>query len=185
MGAPHNTARYGETWDQARIDATMVELEPFRTSIVVSGGWAWHFMSPEGHVEYKHAHDHKDVDFFIHPTEVRQVFSDLRRQGFAAIKTRFDNAHDKTSFKRFEKIVTPDSGKPIKIVFDLFTGLVPFRVVRREMWRIVEPEHLLSLYKTIHGSEECFSVSAARRLLENRIDPVGHPTLVEIPAQSK
>ena len=73
MGNPHNRERYGETWPQHKIDASLVELEEIRDWITISGGWAWHFMSPQGHVELKHAHDHKDIDVFVEPENVALV----------------------------------------------------------------------------------------------------------------
>lgn len=48
--------------------------------------------------------------------------------------------------------------------------------------RVVEPEHLLSLYGTKHSSEECWAVQAARKLLKNGISPVGRPELSQKPA---
>lgn len=54
MGAPHNPKRYGETWDPREIRVMQGELEAVRDLIVLSGGWAWHFLSPP-HEELKHA----------------------------------------------------------------------------------------------------------------------------------
>ena len=73
MGAPHNKNRYGELWPECRIACSLKELNPLRKLVVLSGGWAWHFLSPEGHTEYKHAHDHKDIDVFVHPRNVAEV----------------------------------------------------------------------------------------------------------------
>lgn len=67
MSAPHNKQRYGEIWPRWRIDVSLRELAPIKPWIIVSGGWAWHFMSPRNHTEYKHAHDHKDIDLFVDP----------------------------------------------------------------------------------------------------------------------
>ena len=61
MANDHNTARYGETWSQTKIETYLREIEPLREKVIVSGGWAWHFLSEEGHVELKHAHDHKNM----------------------------------------------------------------------------------------------------------------------------
>ena len=73
MGAPHNTKRYGELWPQDRIDTSLLELQFLREFIILSGGWAWHFLSPEEHIEYKHAHAHKDIDDFVDPKHVSEV----------------------------------------------------------------------------------------------------------------
>jgi hypothetical protein len=178
MGAPHNRERYGEEWPKHRIDAALQELEPLRTSIVLSGGWAWHFMSPEGHPEYKHAHDHKDVDIFVHPNDAAMFFIDLRQRGFFTVRTRFDKPGG--NFVRFEKTIEPEEEKPFKITLDVFVGSTPMRIVR-DQWRVVEPEYLLGLYKSIHSSGECFAVTAARKLIDEGKDPVNNPKLVEIP----
>lgn len=182
MGAPHNPARYGEKWPQERIDATLREMEPLRTFLVVSGGWAWHFMSPPEHIEYKHLHDHKDVDVFVHPNEASMLHVTMRKRGFVSVHTRYDRPGGK--FVRFEKAVSP-ADTPFKITIDMFVGNPPIRVVRDGLWRVVEPEHLLSPYDSVHSSSECFAVLAARYLIERRIDPVGHSKLVEIPLYPK
>ena len=179
MGAPHNKERYGETWPQERLDETLQALVPLRTSITLSGGWAWHFMSPEGHPEYKHAHDHKDVDMFVHPTDTGMFLGMLSSQGFLRVPTRYDSA--KKDFMRYEKTTcVAGCGKSFKITLDVFLKSVPFRVVR-DQWRVVEPKHLLSLYDSVHTSGECFAVTAAKKLMAEGIDPVGNELLVKIP----
>jgi len=65
-------------WPQSRIATCLEELEIIKHFIILSGGWAWHFMSPVGHVEYKHAHDHKDIDLFVSPENVATVVSPLK-----------------------------------------------------------------------------------------------------------
>lgn len=77
MAAPRNPSRYGETWPQHRIDACLAEMESVHPWVILSGGWAWHFMSPVGHTELKHAHDHKDIDLFVPPGNVATVVSTL------------------------------------------------------------------------------------------------------------
>jgi len=70
MSDPHNQNRYGELWPLLRIDTGLAELEAIKLFIIVSGGWAWHFMSHSGHREYKHAHDHKDIDLFVYRSPI-------------------------------------------------------------------------------------------------------------------
>jgi len=178
MGAPHNKERYGETWPQERLDKTLKALVPLRTPIVLSGGWAWHFMSPDRHPEYKHAHDHKDVDMFVNPVDTGMFLGMLASQGFRRVPTRYDSA--KKDFMRFEKTADVEGGKPFKITLDVFLKSVPFRVVAGG-WRVVEPEHLLSLYDSVHTSGECFAVTAAKKLVAEGVDPVGNELLVKIP----
>lgn len=178
MAAPHNETRYGELWPQARIEAMLRELEPLRILIVLSGGWAWHFMSPSGHPEYKHTHDHKDADIFVHPTESATVQTRLEAAGFYRVSTRYDRSTG--DFRRLEKAVSDANGKAFKLTIDLFIRNVPFRVVKG-FWRVVEPRFLLGLYGSVHTSSECFAVRAAKILVANGVDPVDHPSLVEIP----
>ncbi len=46
----------------------------------LSGGWAWHFMTPAPHVELKQARDHKDVDVFVAPANVSDELSKIRKR---------------------------------------------------------------------------------------------------------
>jgi hypothetical protein len=74
-----------------------------------------------------------------------------------------------------------------KMVIDLFIGMPNKNMkVQRDgkEWTVVEPEHLLSLYKTIHGSRGCIAVVTASKLLEKGLkssDLVDHPDLVKLP----
>jgi len=199
MADPHNKKRYGETWDAEEINSFLFELdtrspdqEPLRPYIILSGGWAWHFMSPIGHEELKHAHDHKDVDFFVEPKNVSLVIILLEQQGFKRASTRFDNLPNNSDFRRYEKIT-----EKYKHIIDFFVrkdiqvreiqGLgadYPWAGINSKeplIWRVVDPKQLLTFYKTIHSSDNCFAVKAADILLKRGIDPVGRPELVEIP----
>jgi hypothetical protein len=72
MAALHNKNRYGEQYDPEEIAAILAEIEAVREYVAVSGGWAWHFMSPP-HSELKHAHDHKDADLFVDPDRLWEM----------------------------------------------------------------------------------------------------------------
>ena len=174
MGAPHNPDRYGEIWDQKRIDLCLAELRAIRFYAVLSGGWAWHFMSPPGHPEYKHAHDHKDIDIHVPPTMVPTVIAILKGNGFEKVWTRYDKLPSDEDFRRYEKVVGET-----RITIDFFVKSVPF--VEIDGWRVVRPETLLTFYGDIHSSDKCFAVQAATRLIAEGIDPIGHPDLVTIP----
>ena len=175
MPAQHNPSRYGETHPQAKIDAYLTELEGIRDRVILSGGWAWHFLSPDGHVELKHAHDHKDADVFVEPAEVWLLIESLKQALFLKAKTRFDS----NEFMRYEKDMEVD-GSRFKIILDIFLRSgVPYREIRG--WKVVEPEHLLTLYGDIHSSGNCFAVQAATKLLGKGIDPQGREELCEIP----
>ena len=181
MGTPHNTKRYGETWTQERIDAYLKELMPLKEHVILSGGWAWHFMSPEGHVELKHAHDHKDVDIYVLPNDVWTVMGLLQGAGFRKVKTKYDKLTGNYDFRRYEKIL-PLGDKSMRVTIDFFVAEVP-HITARDDWRVVEPEHLLSLYSEVHSSDNCFAVQAAIKLVEKGESPVGRPELVAIPGE--
>jgi hypothetical protein len=179
MGAPHNPVRYGETWPQHRIDACLAEIAAIRPWVILSGGWAWHFMSPKGHVELKHAHDHKDIDLFVHPNDVASVMAVLQDRGFSKVWTRYDRLPSDESFRRYEKSVE-SAGKPVRVTIDFFVRPdVPHREI--DGWRVVEPRFLLSLYSSIHSSDKCFAVRAAAELMEHGHDPVGREELMQPP----
>ena len=165
MGAPHNPKRYGETWDPAHLAVLAAEIEAVREHVIVSGGWAWHYLTPP-HTELKHAHDHKDADLFVAPEAVTTLMTRLLERGYARVWTRFDGASDD-----FHRNVRAAEG--IKVIFDLFTGTVP-AVITSSGVRVVEPGHLLSLYGVKHSSAECFAVQIARRLLSQGVSPNGH-----------
>lgn len=66
-------------------------------------------------------------------------------------------------------------GKPVKVMLDLFAEEVPF--VEVAGFRVLEPSFLLAQYGHWHGSDQCFSVQIARRLLDRGVNPVGHPEM--------
>lgn len=180
MGDPHNTARYGELWSQRRIDLCLEEMEFLRPHVVFSGGWAWHFMSAPGHPEYKHAHDHKDIDLFCNPEEAEswRVIPGLKTRGFERVWTKYDKLPSEEEFRRYEKTVEGDS--PVRITIDFFFKKVP-EILLYDKWRVVDPATLVTYYSSIHSSKSCFAVQAATKLLAKGVDPVGHPDLVTIP----
>lgn len=153
MGDPRNPTRKEEIYDPDRLAQQFAEVEAVRSlAPIFSGGWAWHFLSPP-HTEYKILHDHTDVDLFVNPPEVQDVRKLLLSRGFEKAKTQWD----RNDFFRLTKFY--EGGK---IVFDIFIQTVP-AVMAQGYW-VVEPAHLLSLYKTVHQSGDCMAVSAARKL---------------------
>ena len=179
MGAPHNKERYGELWDQHRVSVYLQEMEAFRDLVVFSGGLAWHFMSPVGHAELKHAHDHKDADWMVPPQNVADAVTRLLERGFTRVWTRYDRLLSVEEFRRYEKVVEAEGEKPMRVTIDFFVKDVPSIEVRG--YRVVEPKTLLSYYGVIHSSDKCFAVQAATKLIARGIDPVGRPELVTIP----
>jgi len=161
MGDPSNPARVDEAWNPARIAEQLAEIDQFRSLVVLSGGWAWHFLSPP-HEELKVLHDHSDIDLFVND------FISLRKimigRGFERIKTKYDG-----KFYRFRKFSLNG-----KIVVDVFLGSPPS--VNARGYQVVEPSHLLGFYGTIHQSDNCRAVQAAKKLPKTEIS--GHPTLI-------
>ena len=74
-----------------------VGFERYLELIVVSGGWAWHFMSP-AHDELKHAQDHKDADVFVFPENLWKLLDRLKSDGYEKTWTRFDGVTDLECF---------------------------------------------------------------------------------------
>ena len=176
MGDPHNPARYGETWPQHKIDYYLREMTRIRPYAIISGGWAWHFLSPP-HTEYKHLHDHKDLDIHVPGREVHSAISRLLAGGFKRVNTRFDGKPSAEEFRRYEAEAV--AHPPFRVTVDFFVKDVPYREI--DGWKIVEPETLLSMYGNIHDSGYCIAVRAARALMARKIDPQGRPELIELP----
>jgi hypothetical protein len=178
MADPHNKKRYGETWDSSEIVCYLGELQTLKDIVIFSGGWAWHFMSPVGHIEYKHAHDHKDVDIFVLPQNIYAVIQKLAEQEFKKVHTRFDGLPNNNDFRRYEKITREGP----KLIIDFFVSK-DIQIKNVYGWQVVDPKQLLTFYKTIHSSDNCFAVKAAADLLKRGIDPVGREELVKIPEE--
>ncbi|WP_299434292.1 hypothetical protein [uncultured Aquimarina sp.] len=180
MGAPHNKKRYGELWPSYRIYHALEILIPLKDLVILSGGWAWHFLSPIGHTEYKHAHDHKDIDLFVDPKHVAQVMCILQENDFLKVWTRYDNLPSDENFRRYEKTVITENERPVRITIDFFVKPhIPYRTIKG--WTIVEPSYLLGLYSNIHSSDKCWAVQSAIKLLDQNIDPLDKEELVTIP----
>ena len=180
MSTPHNLTRLGEQWNPQRLAVMQTEIEALKEYVTLSGGWAWHYMTPAEHVEYKHAHDHKDADLFVAPERFAEIVALLKERGYERTWTRFDNREGADTFYRYTKTVENTSGEnsaPVKMMLDVFVEAVP-SVEAGEM-RVVEPNYLLSLYGHKHTSDLCFAVRIARRLLAEGKSPVGHPAMAD------
>jgi hypothetical protein len=171
MGNPHNPARIGEKWNQERIDLQLEEIEHIKDFVVLSGGWAWHFISPRPHDELKVLHDHKDIDIFVPPDAFVYLIDKFKSRDLKHIATKYDDASG--SFYRYAKYL--ESGK---IIFDVFLEPVPY--VQINGFNIIDPKTLLSLYGEKHTSSECVAVRAAKKLVEKNIDPIGHYDLLDL-----
>lgn len=160
--------RIGETYDKDRIDDQINILKKIKDLCVISGGWAWHFMSPP-HIEYKHLHDHKDIDIFVTPDNMYDVIIRLQELGFYRMKTKYDNSN----FYRYEMKLNNH-----KMVIDLFKRIVPFNVI--DGWNIIKPEYLVTLYSSIHGSDKCFALKSAREIIKNGESPIKRDELIKL-----
>jgi len=180
MGANHNIKRYGELWPDYRIELGLEILEKLKQWIVLSGGWAWHFMSAPNHTEYKHAHDHKDIDIFVNPKNVAQVMHILLEEGFQKVWTRYDHLPSNENFRRYEKVDWLHMGRAVRITIDFFESST-IQTKQVNGWQVVAPEELLSFYSNIHSSDKCWAVKTAVKLLSEGKNPIGNPLLTKNP----
>lgn len=201
MGDPHNPARYGEMWNPHRMAVLRQEIDATREFGVLSGGWAWHFMSTP-HEEEKHLHDHRDIDLHVIPSLFTALVEVLTRRGYARGRTRFDDPSGE--FIRFERVVqdacplchaqslvedrgdlecvacdhrsSADEVENVKVIFDLFVQEVPW--IEVDGYRVVEPKKMLTFYGVKHSSEQCVAVVKARELAAAGNEIVKNPALV-------
>ncbi|WP_114822097.1 nucleotidyltransferase domain-containing protein [Chryseobacterium sp. KLBC 52] len=180
MGAPHNIKRYGEVWPEFRIQSGLEILDKLKHKVIISGGWAWHFMSETGHTEYKHAHDHKDIDVFVKKENVAEVVIILQQEGFRKVWTRYDYLPSEENFRRYEKTVELENEKFHRVTIDFFER-DDLETIETNGFTVVKPDVLLSFYRNIHSSDKCWAVMAAKELLQKGINPVGNPLLSKMP----
>lgn len=171
MADPHNPKRAGELWDQSRIDIQLAEISKIKDYITLSGGWAWHFISPIPHKEIKTQHDHKDIDCFIDPNDFVTLLSWFKNNGYERQHTIYDNQSGK--FYRYTKFY--EGGK---IVFDLFLENVSSVLIKG--FKVVDPITLLSYYGVKHTSDLCLAVVEAKKLVSKGIDPIDRPELIYV-----
>jgi len=172
MGDPHNPARIGEIWNPLRWNVLATEIEAIKDYGALSGGWAWHYMSPP-HKEEKHLHDHRDIDIHVFPERFAELVVVLKDRGYHRQTTRFDDPSGE--FIRFEKHVLDacptcyeqalvrDDHKPyerhicchcdesfegtpetVKVIYDLFVHKVP--TIEVNGYTVVEPVLMLTFY---------------------------------------
>lgn len=171
MGDPHNPKRVGEVWDQKRIDIQLEEIAKIKDLVVLSGGWAWHFLSPpHQNKEFKTQHDHKDIDVFVKPEDFETLLQRFLADDYKRVPTQWDNPSGQ--FYRYTKYY--ESGK---IVFDVFLENIESTDVNG--FKVVEPNKLISLYGIKHTSEQCVAVVEARKLIAKGISPIGRAELLK------
>ena len=207
MGDPHNPTRIGEMWDPHRWAVLAKEIEAVKEYGALSGGWAWHYMSPP-HDEEKHLHDHRDIDFHVFPDRFAELVVALGHRGYHRQTTRFDDPSGE--FIRFEKYVedacfkcheegvltmvtsslASDAGleclacghRPSEMppVVKVIYDLFVHEVptIEANGYTVVEPIHMLTFYGVKHSSEQCVAVQAARRIQAEGGEIVNNPLLV-------
>ena len=168
-------------WKQDKLLAQIELVDMIKEYVVVSGGLAWHIMSPP-HEETKTIHDHKDVDLFIIPKWSSTVLGILKQNGYKKMWTKYDGLDP--NFIRYGNSIIrqKDRDKPleeqrnVKVLLDLFINEIEY--IEVDGYKLVEPKKLLSLYETSHSSKECTAVQAAIILVKKGINPVGRNELI-------
>lgn len=158
-------------WKQEKLETQIQAVELVKDKVVVSGGLAWHFMSPP-HTETKLIHDHKDVDLFVAPKDTGKVIAKLKEAGFIRSWSKYDGS---PGFYRYGQSIER-KGKHVKVIIDLFVEKVPF--IEVQGFKIVEPKKLLGYYKGPLQSSKCTAVKAASILVLRGINPVGRAELI-------
>ncbi|MCK5018079.1 MAG: hypothetical protein KAS32_13565 [Candidatus Peribacteraceae bacterium] len=172
-------------WKDDKLKAQLAIVDKIKEYVVISGGLAWHIMSPD-HKENKFLHDHKDVDLFVVPEHFQMAMSILKSNGYNRYWTKYDGKTP--NFMRYGKseIRLTDIDKEIedqrhvKVLLDLFIEKCPFIEVNG--FRLVEPKHLLSLYEHSHSSKFCVAVQEATILVARGINPIGREELLNLKA---
>jgi len=165
------------TWNPRRLQDQEETIEALLAANpdawIISGGYAWHLMSPRGHIEEKTLHDHKDVDVFVRPDLFTSVLPTLKNLGFIKAHTLHDDPSG--SFVRYTRF--KEGGK---LVLDIYIENVPSILISSgsQTYRIVEPNHLLGLYEKTHSSKNCTAVIEAKKLLAQGISPIGRQELL-------
>ena len=166
MADLHNPERYGECWQQYKIDAYAADMEHLKPFVVFSGGWAWHLLSPRPHPERKHAHDHKDVVIHCPKKNVGTALGMLFSMGYKKVPTKYDRHQTPGEFRRYEKVVNDGEHPPFRLTVVFFVGNYPI-LATKDGWNVVRPDVLLSFYGNIHSSDKAWAVIAATKLREN------------------
>jgi len=168
-------------WKQEKLQAQLAIVEQIKDHVVISGGLAWHIMSPP-HEETKTIHDHSDVDLFIVPNKAAVVLSILQCNGYTRYWTKYDGVtpnflrYGKTEARYEDEDELTSPVRYVKVLLDLF--IEPIESIEVDGWAVVKPEVMLPLYETSHASKECTAVKAAIKLVAKGINPVKRMELI-------
>lgn len=207
MTDPHNFTRPGEIWNPHKLAVRMREIEALREYGALSGGWAWHYLSPP-HKEEKHLHEHRDIDFHVLSERFDELVIAFGNRGYHRKAVRFDDPSG--DLIQFEQYIFPcpecqghgeyydsfydEEGTESmeykcpdcehwfpepKLVNVLFNVFV-HQVGTLEVngYTMLEPSLLLALDGVKDSSEECLARVAARGIQANDGVLVGNPLLV-------
>jgi hypothetical protein len=100
------------TWKDEKLSAQLDVVNALGNLVVVSGGLAWHIMSPP-HVEEKIMHDHSDIDLFAIPETSYEVFSKLKSMGYSQFWTKYNTKN----FYRYGQTIQKGE-KRVKVLID-------------------------------------------------------------------
>ena len=150
-------------WVQCHLDT----LHSIKFLVVFSGGLAWHFLSPPGHIESEQAHTHQVIRASAPPRTLASTMAELQRLGFRA-----SNSGSPTKgYKRYFCNVSVNGCKG-RLTLDLQVKEVP-AVQCPGGWLVLRPDLLLQ-----EGA--CGASEAAQALLTAGLPPEGiqgHPSL--------
>jgi hypothetical protein len=175
MGDRPEPSFFGQRWNPLQLQVIERELAAVQPYVLVSGGWAWHLLTPGEHTEYTQAHNHDGADLFVPPPYVAPLLALLSARGYTRVWSGFDRLPSDADFTRYARTIYGEA-EPVKVVFDLFVADVP--CVDVGGFRVVAPSHLLSL-DGHSSSDRCLSALIARELIARGEDVVGHPALAK------
>jgi len=168
-------------WKADKLTAQLEIVEKIKDYVVISGGLAWHIMSPP-HIETKTIHDHSDVDLFAIPEYAPVVFSILQAEGYTRYWTKYDgitpnfSRYGKTEIREADRDKPFEEQRHVKVLIDLF--IEPIDSILVDGWNVVDPVAMLPLYETSHSSKKCTAVQAAIKLVAKGISPVKRMELI-------
>src|SRR5215469_12609724 len=99
---PPRADRARELWNPIRLAVMEREIRALApVGVVLSGGWAWHFMSPVGHTEFRQGHDYKDVDLFLPKRGAAIALEAVKERGYSRAWTKYDRFDSQDEFRRY------------------------------------------------------------------------------------
>lgn len=166
---------FSQRWNPLRLQVIEQELVAFQPYVVLSGGWAWHFLTPAGHTEYVEAHDHEDADVVVLPQQVAPLMVLLTARGYERTQSLGVGSESDIDMNRYERVVRHHA-EPVKVTLEMMVADVPH--VEAGGFRVIEPSLLLT-HAPPYGSRACLSARIARELVARGETVAGHPAMAE------